>query len=40
MIAYLGALEYLATGKATALDETWITQRFRTDEVYVSWRDD
>jgi N6-L-threonylcarbamoyladenine synthase len=40
MIAYTGALEYLATGKATEWEETWVTQRFRTDEVYVSWRDD
>lgn len=40
MIAYVGALEYLSTGKITELEDSWITQRFRTDEVYVSWRND
>ena len=40
MIAYAGALEYQYTGKATDFQDTWITQRFRTDEVYVSWRND
>lgn len=33
MIAYAGALEYLATKKETLLQDSWITQRFRTDEV-------
>ena len=40
MIAYAGALQYLATGEATSLEDSWITQRFRTDEVYVAWRND
>lgn len=40
MIAYAGALEYLATGKHTSIEDSWITQRFRTDEVYVAWRND
>lgn len=31
MIAYAGILEYLSTGKATELKETWVTQKFRTD---------
>lgn len=40
MIAYAGALEYMATKKETSLEDSWVTQRFRTDEVYVSWRND
>jgi hypothetical protein len=31
MIAYAGALEYKATKRATTLEDSWITQRFRTD---------
>lgn len=38
MIAYAGVLEYLSTGKQTQIKDSWITQRFRTDEVYVGWR--
>lgn len=38
MIAYAGALEYMVTRKPTELKDSWITQRFRTDEVYVGWR--
>ncbi|KAH9599248.1 Gcp-like domain [Trypanosoma melophagium] len=37
MIAYAGLLEYLAGG-FTPLPNATITQRFRTDEVNVSWR--
>lgn len=37
MIAQAGVLEYLAGGR-TAFEDTWITQRFRTDEVLVRWR--
>jgi N6-L-threonylcarbamoyladenine synthase len=40
MIAYAGILEFLATKKETKLEDSWITQRFRTDEVAVSWRND
>lgn len=40
MIAYAGALEYMSTKKETSLQDSWVTQRFRTDEVYVSWRKD
>eukprot|EP01057_Protomagalhaensia_wolfi_P003194 Protomagalhaensia_wolfi_Nauph_80__3193@NODE_324_length_2787_cov_291_729985_g48_i2_p1_GENE_NODE_324_length_2787_cov_291_729985_g48_i2NODE_324_length_2787_cov_291_729985_g48_i2_p1_ORF_typecomplete_len364_score79_86Peptidase_M22/PF00814_25/4e78Carbam_trans_N/PF02543_15/2e08HSP70/PF00012_20/17HSP70/PF00012_20/4_1e02HSP70/PF00012_20/12BMC/PF00936_19/0_14_NODE_324_length_2787_cov_291_729985_g48_i27281819 len=39
MIAYTGWLEYKARG-GTPLTEATVTQRFRTDEVLVSWRDD
>ncbi|ESL05701.1 O-sialoglycoprotein endopeptidase [Trypanosoma rangeli SC58] len=37
MIAYAGLLEYTAGG-FTPLPNATITQRFRTDEVHVSWR--
>mmetsp|Transcript_27121 Transcript_27121/g.48666 ORF Transcript_27121/g.48666 Transcript_27121/m.48666 type:complete len:331 (+) Transcript_27121:3-995(+) len=37
MIAYAGLLEFLSRGP-TSLAETFVTQRFRTDEVEVSWR--
>ena len=41
MIAYAGLLEYLANGKkGMPLNECTFTQRFRTDEVLVRWRDD
>lgn len=48
MIAYAGVLEYLHTfkGKDSAdsggmpLMDCTFTQRFRTDEVLVTWRDD
>lgn len=40
MIAYAGALEYNSTKHETTLEQSWVTQRFRTDEVDVSWRDD
>ena len=41
MIAYAGVLEYLNSNKRTMpLMECTFTQRFRTDEVLVTWRDD
>jgi N6-L-threonylcarbamoyladenine synthase len=40
MIAYAGALEYMSTGNVTKLEDSWVTQRFRTDEVHISWRND
>ena len=39
MIAHAGLLAY-CTGCRTELEESTCTQRFRTDEVYVAWRDD
>lgn len=39
MIAQAGMLAY-KMGLATPLKETTCTQRFRTDEVWVKWRDD
>ena len=38
MIAYAGLLEYQA-GRETKFEDTFFTQRFRTDEVDVIWRD-
>ncbi|UNI19094.1 N(6)-L-threonylcarbamoyladenine synthase [Purpureocillium takamizusanense] len=38
MIAHAGLLAY-ETGYTTPLAESQCTQRFRTDEVYVQWRD-
>jgi N6-L-threonylcarbamoyladenine synthase len=40
MIAYAGALQYASTHTPTLLPDSWITQRFRTDEVEVTWRKD
>ncbi|GAA5950788.1 hypothetical protein JCM21900_002018 [Sporobolomyces salmonicolor] len=37
MIAHAGLLSY-RMGYETPLEETWCTQRFRTDEVLVNWR--
>ncbi|KIX97009.1 tRNA N6-adenosine threonylcarbamoyltransferase [Fonsecaea multimorphosa CBS 102226] len=39
MIAHAGLLAY-QTGFTTTLEESTCTQRFRTDDVYVAWRDD
>ncbi|CDH48208.1 glycoprotein endopeptidase kae1 [Lichtheimia corymbifera JMRC:FSU:9682] len=39
MIAHAGLLAH-HTGYCTPLDKSNCTQRFRTDEVYVSWRED
>ena len=38
MIAHAGLLAY-ETGSATALEDSTCTQRFRTDEVLVKWRE-
>jgi len=41
MIAWPGLLQFLSNGKkGMPLEETTFTQRFRTDEVEVKWRDD
>ena len=41
MIAYAGVLEFLNSNKRTMpLMECTFTQRFRTDDVLVTWRDD
>ena len=40
MIGYAGLLEYESTKQETKLSDSWVTQRFRTDEVEVTWRDD
>lgn len=39
MIAHAGLLAY-RMGQKTELEDTVCTQRFRTDEVFVEWRDD
>lgn len=39
MIAWTG-LEMYRTGNVTALEDTWCTQRYRTDQVNVTWRTD
>ena len=39
MIAWTGLLMF-RRGHTTPLSEATCTQRFRTDEVYVDWRDD
>jgi N6-L-threonylcarbamoyladenine synthase len=38
MIAHAGLLAY-ETGFRTSLEESTCTQRFRTDEVFIKWRD-
>jgi N6-L-threonylcarbamoyladenine synthase len=38
MIAYAGILEF-QSGRETKFEDTYFTQRFRTDEVDVIWRD-
>ena len=40
MIAWPGLIQYISSGKATPFEETTFTQRYRTDEVEVTWRDD
>ena len=40
MIAYAGLLEYKAKKSGTPFEETTFTQRFRTDEVKIVWRED
>jgi N6-L-threonylcarbamoyladenine synthase len=39
MIAYAGLLEFMQ-GQLTPLAKATVTQRFRTDEVVVTWRSD
>ena len=39
MIAQAG-WEMFKSGRVTNIDDTWITQRYRTDEVEVTWRSD
>ncbi len=39
MIAQAGILAY-QFGHITSMEQTWCTQRFRTDEVLVTWRED
>ena len=39
MIAHAG-WEMFCSGCVTPLKDTWCTQRFRTDEVEVTWRND
>lgn len=38
MIAWAGALQYMH-GARTPLEKTDTTQRFRTDDVYINWRE-
>ena len=38
MIAQAGLLEYKSKGKGIPIKETTCTQRYRTDECFVSWR--
>jgi len=38
MIAHAGLLAY-KTGVQTSLEESTCTQRFRTDEVHIKWRE-
>jgi N6-L-threonylcarbamoyladenine synthase len=41
MIAHAGLLEFLSGDKkGMKLEESTCTQRFRTDDVFVRWRDD
>ncbi|KAJ2454556.1 putative tRNA threonylcarbamoyladenosine biosynthesis protein kae1 [Coemansia sp. RSA 2336] len=37
MIAQAGALAF-ARGFSTPIEDSWVTQRFRTDQVHVEWR--
>ena len=39
MIAQAG-WEMFRSGQVARLEDTWITQRYRTDEVEVTWRTD
>ena len=39
MIAQAG-WEMFRSGQTTPIEDTWVTQRYRTDEVEVTWRDD
>lgn len=39
MIAQAGIMAFMKGSGITPLNETQCTQRFRTDEVFVTWRD-
>lgn len=39
MIAQAGLLAY-KTGQVTKLEDSWCTQRYRTDDVHIAWRSD
>jgi N6-L-threonylcarbamoyladenine synthase len=39
MIAYAGALQFIADGQGTPMRQCTVTQRFRTDDVLVTWRE-
>jgi len=39
MIAQAGLLQFMA-GEVTPLEKSQCTQRYRTDQVFISWRDD
>lgn len=39
MIAVAGLLQFRAEGRGTSWTKTGVVQRFRTDDVFVSWRD-
>ena len=39
MIAQAGLLQFRMGDVVKNLDETVVTQKFRTDDVYVSWRE-
>ena len=32
--------EMFRSGQTTPIEDTWVTQRYRTDEVEVTWKDD
>lgn len=38
MIAQAG-YEMFRSGTVTAVEDTWVTQRYRTDDVHVGWRE-
>lgn len=40
MIAWPGLIQWLSSGQSTPIHETTYTQRYRTDEVLVTWRQD
>ncbi len=38
MIAQAG-YEMFKSGMITSMEDSWVTQRYRTDEVEIQWRD-
>ncbi len=38
MIAQAG-YEMFKSGMTTPMEDSWVTQRYRTDEVEIQWRD-